>query len=198
MGLDAMIFVFWMLSFKPAFSLSSFTFIKRLFGSSSLSAIRVVSSAYLRLLIFLPGNLDASLCFFQPSISHDVLWISKVIIYSFAYSFPDLETVCCSMSSSYCYFLICIQIPQEAGQVVRFSHLLKSFPQFTVIHTVKGFGKVNKAKIDVFLELSCLFNDPADLGNLVSGSSASSKSSLNIWKYMVRVLWLGEFWALLC
>ena len=73
MGLDAMIFVFWMLSFKPAFSLSSFTFIKRLLSSSSLSAIRVVSSAYLRLLIFPPGNLDSSLYFIQPSISQDVL-----------------------------------------------------------------------------------------------------------------------------
>ena len=74
MGLDAMIFIFWMLSFKPSFSCSSFTFIKRLF-SSSLSAIRVVSSAYLRLLIFSPSNLDSSLCFFQSSVSHDVLCI---------------------------------------------------------------------------------------------------------------------------
>ena len=75
MGLDAMIFIFWMLSFKPTFSLSSFTLIKRLFSSSSLSAIRVVSSAYLRLLIISPSNLDSSLCFLQPSVSHDVLCI---------------------------------------------------------------------------------------------------------------------------
>ena len=75
MGLDAMILVFCMLSFKPTFSLSSFTFIKRLFSSSSLSAIRVVSSAYLRLLIFLPAILIPSLCFFQPSVSYDVLCI---------------------------------------------------------------------------------------------------------------------------
>ena len=74
MGRDAMISVFWMLSFITTFSLSSFTFIKRLFSSSSLSAIRMVSSAYLRLLIFL-GNLDSSLCFLQPSVSHDVLCI---------------------------------------------------------------------------------------------------------------------------
>ena len=74
-GLDSMIFVFWMLSLKPAFSLSSFSFIKRLFSSSSLSAIRVVSYAYLRLLIFPPSNLDSSLCFIQPSVSHDVLCI---------------------------------------------------------------------------------------------------------------------------
>ena len=69
------------------------------------------------------------------------------------YSFPDLEPVCCSMSSSNCYFLTCIQISQEAGQVVWYSHLFKNFLQFVVIHTVKGFGVVNKAKVDVFLEL---------------------------------------------
>ena len=77
---------------------------------------------------------------------------------------------------------------QEAGQVVWNSHLLKNFPQFVVIHTVKGFGVVSKAEVGVFLELSCFFNDPADVGNLTSGSSAFSKSSLNIWKFMVHVL----------
>ena len=96
------------------------------------------------------------------------------------YSFPDLEPVCCSMSSSNCCFLTCIQVSQEAGQVVWYSHLLKNFPQFIVIHTVKGFGIVNKAEVDVFLELPCFFDDPADVGNLISGSSAFSKSSLNI------------------
>ena len=69
-----------------------------------------------------------------------------------------------------------------------YSHLLKNFPQFVVIRTVKGFGIVNKAKIDVFLELSCFFDDPADVGNLISGSSAFSKTSLNIWKFTVRIL----------
>ena len=68
------------------------------------------------------------------------------------------------------------------------SHLLKNFPQFIVIHTVKGFGIVNKAEIDVFLELSCFFNDAADVGKLISGSSAFSKTSLNIWKFTVHVL----------
>ena len=72
--------------------------------------------------------------------------------------------------------------------MVWYSHLLKNFPQFVVIHRVKDFGKVNKAEIDVFLELSCFFDDPADVGNLVSGSSAFSKSSLNFWKFMVHVL----------
>ena len=67
------------------------------------------------------------------------------------------------------------------------SHLLKNFPQFVVIHTVKGFG-VSKAEVDVFLELSCFFNDPADVGNSISGSSAFSKSSLNIWKFSVHIL----------
>ena len=72
--------------------------------------------------------------------------------------------------------------------MVWYSPLLKNFPQFIVIHTVKGFGVVNKAKVDVFLELSCFFDDPADVGDLISGSSAFSKSSLNIWKFTVQVL----------
>ena len=104
------------------------------------------------------------------------------------YSFPDLEPVCCSMFGSKCCFLTCIQISQEAGQVVWYSHLLKNSPQFVVIHTVKGFGIANKAEIVVFLELSCIFDDPVDVGNLISGSSAFSKPSLNIWKFMVHKL----------
>ena len=77
------------------------------------------------------------------------------------YSFSYLEPVCCSMSSSNCCFLTCIQISQEAGQMVWYSHFFQNFPQFVVIHTVEGFGIVNKAEIDVFLELSCFFDDPA-------------------------------------
>ena len=72
--------------------------------------------------------------------------------------------------------------------MVWYSHLFQNFPQFTVIHTVKGFGIVNKAEIDVFLELSCFFHDPADVANLISGSSAFYKTSLNIWKFTVHVL----------
>ena len=92
------------------------------------------------------------------------------------------------MSSTNCCFLTCIQISQEAGQVVWYSYLFQNFPQFIVLHTVKGFGIVNKAEIDVSLELSCFFNDPADVGNLIFGSSAFSKTSLNIWKFTVHVL----------
>src|SRR5574341_1468139 len=87
------------------------------------------------------------------------------------------------MSSSNCCFLTCIQVSQKAHQVVWYSHLFQNFPKFIVIHTVKGFGIVNKAEIHVFLELSCFFDDPVDVGNLISGSSAFSKSSLNIRKF---------------
>ena len=83
------------------------------------------------------------------------------------------------MSSSNCCFLTCVQVSQEAGQVVWYSCVFQNFPQFIVIHRVKGFGIVNKAELDVFLELSG-FDDPADVGNLISGSSAFSKTSLNI------------------
>ena len=112
------------------------------------------------------------------------------------YSFRYLEPVCCSMSGSNCCLLTCIQISQGAGQVVWYSHLLKYFPvccdphslqkalkRFVVIYTIfKGF------EVDVFLEFSCFFNDPMDVGNLISGSSAFSKSSFNIWKFTVHVL----------
>ena len=104
------------------------------------------------------------------------------------YSFPDLEPVHCSMSSSTCCFLTCIQVSQEAGKVVWYSCLVKNFPQFVVIHTVKGFGVVNTAEIHAFLELSCFFDNPVDVGNLISSSSAFCKSSLNIWKFMVYAL----------
>ena len=110
------------------------------------------------------------------------------------YSFPDLGPVCCSMSSSNSCFLTCIQISQEEGQVVWYSHLFQNFSQSVVIHTVKGFSIVNEA--DVFLELCWFFDDPAVVGNLISGSFAFSKSSLNIWKFLVHILlksWLEIF-----
>ena len=120
-------------------------------------------------------------------------WQYTALTYSFSY----LEPVCCSMSSSNCCFLTWIQVSQGAGQVVWYSHLFQNFPQFIVIHIVKGFCIVNKTEIDVFLELSCFFNDPAYVGNLslvpltflnpawTSGSSHTVEA------------WLGEFWALL-
>ena len=104
------------------------------------------------------------------------------------YSFPDLEPVCCSMPSSNSCFLTCIQISQEAGQVVWYLYLFQNFPQYVVIHTVKGFSIVSEAEVAVFLELSCFFYDPTDVGNLISDSSAFSKSSLNIWKFLVHLL----------
>ena len=109
-------------------------------------------------------------------------------IYSLDVLLSRFGTTLGSMSSSNCCFLACIQISQEAGQVVWYSHLLKNFPELVVVHTVKGFDIVNKAEVDVFLELSCFFDDLVDVGNLVSGSSAFSKSSLNIWKFTVHVL----------
>ena len=81
-----------------------------------------------------------------------------------------------------------MQVSQETGKVIWYSHLFKTFPQLVVIHIVKGFGVVNKAEVDVFLKLSCFLDDPADVGNLISGSSALSKFSLNIWKFLVHIL----------
>ena len=92
------------------------------------------------------------------------------------------------MSGSNCCFLTSIQISQEAGKVVWYFHFFTNFPQFVVIHTVKAFGIVNKAEQDVFLELSCFFHDPADVDNLISSSSAFSKTFLHIWKFTVHVL----------
>ena len=89
-----------------------------------------------------------------------------------------------------------IKISQEAGKVVWYSYLLKIFPQFVVIYTAKGFGIVNKAEVDVFLELSCFFDDLTNIGNLMSGSSAFSKFSLNILKFTVHIL-LSPGWRIL-
>ena len=104
------------------------------------------------------------------------------------YSFPDLEPVWCSMSAFKCCFLTCIQISQEPRKVVWYSHFLKNFPQFVVIHTVKCFGILNKAEVDVLLELFCFFDVPTDVGNLISGSFDFLKSFLTIWKITVYVL----------
>ena len=128
-----------MLDFKSAFSLSSFTFIKRLFSASSLSAIRVVSFAYLRLLIFLPSTLvpacDSSSLAFHMMCSAYKLNKQKDDIQPWHSPFPILP-ICCSMSGSNCCFLTCIQVSRGTGKVVWYSHLFKNFLQFVVIHTV--------------------------------------------------------------
>ena len=132
--------------------------------------------------------------FLEPTQTH-VNWVGHAIQPSHPLSSPFPPAFNHSQQqgffkwvSSNCSLLTCIQISQEAGQMVCYSHLLKNFLQFVVIHTVKGFSIVNKAEVDVFLELSHFFNDPKDVGNLISGSSAFSEFSLNIWNSTVHVL----------
>ena len=191
MGPDAMILVFWMLSFKPTFSLSTFTFIKRLFSSSSLSAIRVVSSAYLRLLIFLPAILIPSCASSSPAflMMYSAYKLNKqgdnIHLWSTPFPMWNQSVVPCpvlTVASWPAYRFLKRQF-RWSGMPISF----KIF-QFIVIHTVKDFGIVNKAEIDIFLEPSCFFDDPANVGNLISDSFAFSKTSLNIWKYMVHIL----------
>ena len=179
-----------MLSFKPAFAFSSFIFIKRLFSPSSCPAIRVVLSAYLRLLIFLPAILipvctSSSPAFWMMYSAYKLNKQGDNICLDILLS--QFESLHFSKSSSNCCFLACIQISQDVGKVVWYSHLLKNFSWFLVIHTVKGFTIVNEAE-DVFLEFSCFFCDPTDADNLISGSSFFSKSRLNIWEFSVHVL----------
>ena len=109
-------------------------------------------------------------------------------IYRLDILLSNLEPVHCSMSVSNCCFLNCIQASQAAHKVVWYFHLLKNFPQFVVIHTVQGFSVINEADVDVFLEFSCFFYDPMDVGNLMFSSSAFSKPSLNIWKFWVHIM----------
>ena len=172
-GPDAMIFIFWMVSFQPAFWLSSLTFIKRLFSFSLLSAIRVVSSPCLRLLIFLTAILipacDSSR---QALTMYSAYKLNKQDdnIQPWRTLFPNFEAVCCSMSSTNCCFLTRTQVSQEAGKVVWYSHLFQNFPVCVTHTTVKGFVVVNEAEVDVLVEFPCFFHDPNDLatGSLVS------------------------------
>jgi len=103
------------------------------------------------------------------------------------YSFPNLESVHCSMSGSNCWFLTCIQVYQEAGKVVWYSHLVKNFPQFVVIHTDKGFSIVSEVEVDVFLELSGFFRWSNRCWQFDSGSSTFPKSKVYIWKVSVHL-----------
>ena len=104
------------------------------------------------------------------------------------HSFPHLEPVCCSMSSSNYASRPAYRFLMRQDRLSDNSHLFKNFPDFVVVHPIKGFDIVNKAEVYIFLELSCFFNDPTDVGNLISGSSAFSKSSLNIWKSTIHIL----------
>ena len=104
------------------------------------------------------------------------------------YSFPNFEPDCCSMSGFNCYFLTCTHVSQEERKVVWYSHFFKTFPQFVVIHTIKGFSVVSEAEVDAFLEAPCFFYEQINFGNLISGSSAFSKSSLYIWKISAHIL----------
>ena len=165
MGPDAMILVFWMLSFKPTFSLSSFTFIKRLFSSSLLSAVRVVSSAYVLLLIFLSWILIPACASSSPAflMMYSAYKLNKQgdNIQLWSTPFPILNQ---SIVQCPCCFLSCIQVSQEAGIVVWYSHLTKNSPQFVVIHAVKGFSIINEAEVGFFLQFSCFFYDTVYVG----------------------------------
>ena len=109
-------------------------------------------------------------------------------IFSLLYSFPNCEPAHCSKSDSNCFFLPCIQVFQETGKVVWYSHLFKNYVQFSAIHTVKGFSVVSEGEVNIVIEFPCFFYDPVDVDNFIFVSSAFSKSSLYIWKFSVHVL----------
>ena len=102
--------------------------------------------------------------------------------------FQNFESAHCITSGTNCCFLACIQVIREVGKVVFYSHLFKNFPQFVVIHAMKGFIIVSEGEVDVFLAFACIFYDPVDVGNLIFGSSAFSKYSLSMWKFSVYIL----------
>ena len=178
-----------MLSFKPVFSLSSFSFIKKLFNSYSLSAIRVVSSAYQRLLIFLSAILILARASSSPAF-HMMYYAYKLNkqgdnIQPWHTSFPIWNQFVVP-----CPVLTVVSWPtyRFLRRQVRWSGIPTAWRifQFVMIHTIKDFGIVNKAEVDVFLELSCFFCDPTNVGNLISCSSTFSKFSLNTWKFLVH------------
>ena len=198
MGTNAMILVFWILSFKLTLSLSFFNFIKRVFSSSLLFAIRVVSPAYLRLLIFLPAILILS-CASSSLAFHMIYSTCKLnkqgdSIQPWLTPFPiwNQSVVPCpvlTVASSPMDRFLRRQVRWSGIPISwRIFHSLLWSTQCWHPHYVKGLDIVNKAEVDVFLELSCFFDDPTDVGNLISGSSAFSKSSLNIWKFTVHML----------
>ena len=102
------------------------------------------------------------------------------------YSFPSLEPISYCIQGSNCCFLTCIQVSQESGKMVWYSHLFQSFPQLVMIHTVKGFSIIDETEVGVFLEFPCFLHDPGSVDNLISGSSSFSKPSMDIWKSLVH------------
>ena len=177
--------------FKPDVSLSSFIFIKRLFSFSSHTAMRVVTSAYLRLLIFLPANVIPACA------SSGWPFCMMYSAYSLNKQGGNIQPLCTpfliwNQSVVPCSVLTVASWPayRYLRMQVRCSGIpiSVSFPQFVVIHTVKGFYMVNKAEVVIVLKFSWFFYDTMDDGNLISGSSAFSKSSLNIWNFTVHVL----------
>ena len=188
MGPDAMILVFWMLSFKPTFSLSFFTFIKRLFSSSSLSAIRVVESAdlhiwgYWLLPAILSPTCDSSSPFHMMYSAHKLnKQGDNIQPWGTAFPFWNQSVFPCpvlTVASWPAYRFLRRQI-RWSGIPISKNFLVYCDPRS------QRFGVVSKAKVDVFLKLFCFFDDLEDVGNLISGSSAFSKSSLNIWKFTV-------------
>ena len=190
------------MTIKLTFSL--YSSIKRHF-SSLLSSISVVSSTYLRLLIFLlailiPACTSSSPVFLMMYSSYN-LHRQGDSIQPWHTPFPIWNhCVCCSMSSSNCCFLTCIQISQEAAQVVWYSHLFQNFPEFVVIHIVKGFGVVNKAEEDAFwnsLAFSMIHWMLAVLSQVPLSFLKPDWTSGSSWFTYFNKAWLGEFWALL-
>ena len=177
--------------FEPDVSLSSFTSIKRLFSSSSLSAMRVVSSDYVQLLIFLPD------IFIQVIASSSWAFLMMYSAYKLSNQGDDIQPwhtpfLIWNQSLVPCSVLAVASWPayRYLRRQKRWSGIpiSVSFPQFAVIHTVKGFCKFDEAEVGVFLQFSCFFYEPADVGSLISGSSAFFKSILNIWSFTVHVL----------
>ena len=179
--------------FKPALSLSSFTLIKRLFSSSLLSAIRIVSSTYPRLVMFLlPISIPAC-----NSSSWHFSWCTPHVGYTtrlnnqtaLLYPSLDLEPISCYREGSNCCFLTHIQVSQETSEMVWYAHFFKSFPQLIMIHTVKGFSEVNEVEVDVFLKVPCFLYYPWMLAvwSLVP-LPFLNPACLDIWKFLVHIM----------
>ena len=187
-GLDAMIFIFWMLSFKPTFSLSSFIFIKKLFTFCHKGGVICISEVTDISL----GNLDSSLCFFQPSTFHIMYSACRLNkqgdnIQPWCTPFPiwNQSVVPCPVLTVASWLAYRFRRRQVRWFVIPISFRI---PQFVVIYKVEGFSIFNKAEVDVFLEFSSFFYDAMDVDKFISGSSIFSKSSSNICRFLVHIL----------